>query len=89
MTGPVRAGVAGMRDLGAREIVAVAPLLVLIVVLGLFPKPLLSVINPAVDFTMSQVGKADPHRRPVAGGGQPMTAVQGTDDRLLLDLARC
>jgi NADH-quinone oxidoreductase subunit M len=61
MTGPVRAGVAGMRDLGTREIVAVAPLLVLMLVLGLYPKPLLSVINPAVDFTMSQVGKADPH----------------------------
>ncbi len=61
MTGPVRAGVAGMRDLGSREIVAVAPLLVLMLVLGLYPKPLLSVINPAVDFTMSQVGKADPH----------------------------
>jgi NADH-quinone oxidoreductase subunit M len=61
MTGPVRAGVAGMRDLGSREIAAVAPLLVLMLVLGLYPKPLLSVINPAVDFTMSQVGKADPH----------------------------
>ncbi len=60
MTGPVREGVAGMRDLGGREIAAVVPLLVLMVVLGFFPKPLLSVINPAVDFTMSQVGKSDP-----------------------------
>ena len=60
MTGPVRQGIAGMRDLGARELVAVVPLLVLMLVLGLYPKPLLSVINPAVDFTMSQVGKADP-----------------------------
>ena len=59
-TGPVRPGIAGMRDLGGRELVAVVPLLVLMLVLGLYPKPLLSVINPAVDFTMSQVGKADP-----------------------------
>ena len=29
-------------------------------VLGFFPKPLLDVINPAVDHTMSQVGKTDP-----------------------------
>ena len=60
MTGPVREGVVGMRDLGAREIGAVAPLLVLMVVLGFFPKPLLSVINPAVDFTMGQVERVDP-----------------------------
>jgi NADH-quinone oxidoreductase subunit M len=60
MTGPVRAGVAGMRDLGGRELVAVVPLLVLMLVLGLYPKPLLSVINPAVHFTMSQVDKVDP-----------------------------
>ena len=37
-----------------------APLLLLIVVLGFFPKPLLSVINPAVDHTMSEVGTSDP-----------------------------
>jgi len=27
---------------------------------GFFPKPLLDVINPAVDHTMAQVGKSDP-----------------------------
>ena len=60
MTGPVREGVVGMRDLNVREVAALAPLLLLIVVLGFFPKPLLDVINPAVDHTMSQVGKSDP-----------------------------
>ncbi len=60
MTGPVREGVVGMRDLNVREIAALAPLLVLIVVLGFYPKPLLDVINPAVDHTMSQVGRQDP-----------------------------
>jgi NADH-quinone oxidoreductase subunit M len=60
MTGPTRAEVVGMPDLGTREIVALAPVLVLIVVLGFFPKPLLSVINPSVDHTMSQVDKHDP-----------------------------
>ncbi len=60
MTGPVREGVVGMRDLGVREVSALAPLLVLIVVLGFYPKPLLDVINPAVDHTMSQVGLQDP-----------------------------
>jgi NADH-quinone oxidoreductase subunit M len=60
MTGPIRAEVTGMRDLGTREVVALAPVLLLIVVLGFFPKPLLSVINPAVDHTMSQVDQHDP-----------------------------
>jgi NADH-quinone oxidoreductase subunit M len=60
MTGPTRDEVSGMRDLGTREVVALAPVLVLIVALGFFPKPLLSVINPSVDHTMSQVDKHDP-----------------------------
>ena len=70
MTGPVREGVAGMRDLNAREIFAVAPLLLLILVLGFFPKPLLSVINPSVDHTMSQVGKSDPKPAVTEGEAQ-------------------
>jgi NADH-quinone oxidoreductase subunit M len=60
MTGPPRPEVVGMRDLGTREVVALAPVLALIVVLGFFPKPLLSVINPSVDHTMSQVDRQDP-----------------------------
>ena len=60
MTGPTREEVVGMRDLGTREVVALAPVLLLILVLGFFPKPLLSVINPSVDHTMSQVDKHDP-----------------------------
>jgi len=60
MTGVTHPGVVGMRDLGMRERVALAPVLLLILVLGFFPKPLLSVINPSVDHTMSQVGKHDP-----------------------------
>ena len=70
MTGPVREGVVGMRDLNRREIGAVAPLLLLIVVLGFFPKPLLAVINPAVDYTMSQVGKSDPRPSVTEGEAQ-------------------
>ena len=60
MTGPVREGVVGIKDLNVREIAALAPLLVLIIVLGFYPKPLLDVINPAVKHTMSEVGKSDP-----------------------------
>jgi NADH-quinone oxidoreductase subunit M len=60
MTGPLTPGVTGMRDLDVREIGAVVPLVALIVVLGFYPQPLLEVINPAVEDTMSQVGTSDP-----------------------------
>jgi NADH-quinone oxidoreductase subunit M len=67
MTGPVTAGVTGMRDLTLREVGALAPLVLLIIVLGFFPKPLLSVINPSVHHTMAQVGKTDPKPTVQAG----------------------
>ncbi|MGZ5205172.1 MAG: NADH-quinone oxidoreductase subunit M [Caldimonas sp.] len=60
MTGPTRVEVVGMRDLGTREVAALAPVLILIVIFGFFPKPLLDVINPSVDHTMSQVDRHDP-----------------------------
>ena len=60
MTGPTRPEVAGMPDLGVREVAALAPLLVLLVVLGFFPRPLTSIINPAVADTLQQVGAKDP-----------------------------
>jgi NADH-quinone oxidoreductase subunit M len=60
MTGPTRPTLAGIRDLSVREIGALAPLVLLIVLLGFYPKPLLSVINPAVGDTLQQVGVSDP-----------------------------
>jgi NADH-quinone oxidoreductase subunit M len=60
MTGPPVPAVAGFTDLNVREVAALAPLLVLIVVLGFFPKPLTSIINPAVADTLQQVGVKDP-----------------------------
>jgi NADH-quinone oxidoreductase subunit M len=60
MTGPTREEVAGIKDLGVREIASLAPVLVLVVVLGFFPKPLLDVINPSVKHTLAQVDKHDP-----------------------------
>lgn len=49
-----------MKDLNRREVSALAPLFVLIVVLGFYPQPLLDVINPAVGDTLQQVGVSDP-----------------------------
>ena len=62
-----------MKDLRFREVAAVAPLIGLMLVLGFYPKPLTDVINPAVGFTMKDVGahdpaptRADAHAAPVA-----------------------
>jgi NADH-quinone oxidoreductase subunit M len=60
MTGPTRPEVAGMRDLNLREVTALAPLMLLIVVLGFFPQPLTAIINPAVETTLETVGVSDP-----------------------------
>jgi NADH-quinone oxidoreductase subunit M len=60
MTGPVVPEVAVIEDLDRRELAALAPLLLLIVLFGFFPKPLIDVIHPAVETTLSQVGAHDP-----------------------------
>ncbi|GAB3676328.1 NADH-quinone oxidoreductase subunit M [Saccharopolyspora tripterygii] len=59
---PSREGAHRLRftDLGAREIAVLAPLIVLIIGLGVYPKPVLDVINPSVAATMSEVGVTDP-----------------------------
>jgi len=60
MTGPVRAEVANMPDLKARELWAVGPLIALIVFVGVYPKPVLDIINPAVHSTLVGVHSSDP-----------------------------
>src|SRR6266566_4837858 len=60
MNGPVRDEVKGMPDLRPRELLAVAPLVVLLIGAGVYPKPVLDIINPAVRVTMTQVHTIDP-----------------------------
>src|SRR3954449_9212196 len=43
-------------DLDRRELAVVAPLVALIIVLGVYPQPLLNLIEPAVSATMSDLG---------------------------------
>ncbi len=47
-------------DLRARELIVVAPLIALLLVLGIYPKPVLDIINPAVENTMTTIGQHDP-----------------------------
>jgi NADH-quinone oxidoreductase subunit M len=68
---PTLEKVAGMRkDITKREIVVVAPLIILIVVLGFYPKPVINTINPAVKATLSQIGSSDPAPTVASGGGK-------------------
>ncbi|MGW4648857.1 NADH-quinone oxidoreductase subunit M [Kitasatospora sp. NPDC004289] len=60
MTGPVTPQVEGMPDLKVRELAVVAPLVALTILLGVYPKPLTDLVNPAVDATLSQVHQTDP-----------------------------
>jgi NADH-quinone oxidoreductase subunit M len=75
MNGPVSAEVKGMPDLRPRELLAVAPLVVLIIGAGVYPKPVLDIINPAVRVTMAQVHMTDP--KPAHPASDTTTAEKG------------
>ncbi|OYD69616.1 NADH dehydrogenase subunit M [Rhodococcus sp. OK302] len=51
MGGPEKEGSDKIRDLVRREIIVVAPLLALLLLLGIYPKPALDIITPAVSHT--------------------------------------
>ncbi|MEU4830642.1 NADH-quinone oxidoreductase subunit M [Streptosporangium sp. NPDC023615] len=74
MTGPTNESITPMNlpDLNLRERFVIGPLVAVILILGFFPKPMLDVINPAVDKTLSSVG-VEPFTPAVAdkkGAGQ-------------------
>lgn len=66
-----------VRDLDRREIAVVAPLVALIIVLGVYPQPLIDLVTPAVEATMSDVG-ADPEGT-TPSAGQPAAETEGND----------
>jgi NADH-quinone oxidoreductase subunit M len=56
------------RDITTREKWVVAPLVLLLILLGFYPKPVTDVINPAVQATLQNVGTTDPGPTAVANG---------------------
>src|SRR4051794_36020488 len=82
--GPVREGLENMRDLNLRESWVIAPVIAVIVVLGVYPKPLLDVINPAVHSSFTRVRPHDPAPSVPAVGFEgvfsdtPLTSTGGT-----------
>lgn len=60
MTGPVRDDIRSLGDLVPRELVVVTPLIALLLVLGVYPKPALDIIDPAVGHTLTTIDERDP-----------------------------
>ncbi len=69
MTGPKPSFVEGEAppDLSHRERWVVAPIIASFIVLGFFPKPVLDLVNPAVDRTLQFVGVSDPTATAASG----------------------
>ncbi len=76
MTGPTPPEVEGTRDLGVREVGAVAPLMVALVVFGFVPGPLLDVANPVIEDLMSHVGVTDDAPDVPPGSVEPEPATE-------------
>ncbi|MEH3132679.1 MAG: NADH-quinone oxidoreductase subunit M [Mycolicibacterium neoaurum] len=70
MTGPVARGNESVRDLVPRELIVVAPLIALLLVLGIYPKPALDVIDPAVTHTLTTIDVQDPTPATAEGNGR-------------------
>ncbi|HWJ52277.1 MAG TPA: proton-conducting transporter membrane subunit, partial [Propionibacteriaceae bacterium] len=71
MTGPLLPELAdSMTDVDRRERFAMAPLVLLILLLGFFPKPMLDVIEPTIAASMADIGVSDPAPRVSAEGGR-------------------
>ena len=71
MTGPLLPELAEtMTDVDRRERFAIAPLVLLILLLGVFPKPMLDVIEPSITASMTEIGVTDPAPRVSAEGGR-------------------
>ncbi|SBS77182.1 NADH-quinone oxidoreductase subunit M [uncultured Mycobacterium sp.] len=70
MTGSVTDGNEKIRDLLPRELLVVAPLIALLIGLGVYPKIALDVINPAVTATLTSIHEPDPAPT-VAEGTRP------------------
>ncbi|MDT0443386.1 NADH-quinone oxidoreductase subunit M [Streptomyces johnsoniae] len=60
MTGPLKEGLEKLPDLKVRELAVVGPLIGLLLFLGVYPKPLTDIVNPAVEHTLSDVEQTDP-----------------------------
>jgi NADH-quinone oxidoreductase subunit M len=58
--GPITSGNENLKDLNLREKIAIAPVILIIVVMGFYPKPVLDIINPTAEKIVLNAGFTDP-----------------------------
>jgi NADH-quinone oxidoreductase subunit M len=58
-----------LRDVGMREIAIMVPLVVLVLAIGVYPKPVLDRVQPSVDLIMDRIAAATDYEAPEFGGG--------------------
>jgi NADH-quinone oxidoreductase subunit M len=65
--GPTTPGNEELSDLNLREKIAIAPVVAVIIALGIYPAPLLNVINPIATHIVESAGFTDPAPTEIAG----------------------
>jgi NADH-quinone oxidoreductase subunit M len=78
MHGPLKPGNEVITDLTKREVWVIAPVLAVIIALGIYPKPVLDVITPAVTATVKDSGHTDPTPSVPAKDARGEFGVEGT-----------
>lgn len=58
--GPTTPGNENLTDLNLREKIAIAPVILVIVIMGFYPKPVLDLINPTSEQVVTNAGFSDP-----------------------------
>jgi NADH-quinone oxidoreductase subunit M len=58
--GPIVSGNENLKDLNIREKVAISPVILVIVLMGFYPKPVLDLINPTAEKIVINAGYSDP-----------------------------
>lgn len=58
--GPTKPGNENLTDLNLREKIAIAPVILVIVLMGFYPKPVLDLINPTSEQVVTNAGFSDP-----------------------------
>ncbi len=76
-TGPVtNPKLEGLRDLGMREIAIMVPLVVLIVALGVYPKPVMDRIEPSVEIILDRIEAVTDYEAPEFGRTDDLVEVE-------------
>ena len=58
--GPMVSGNEDLKDLNIREKIAISPVIIVIVLMGFYPKPVLDLINPTAEKIVTSAGYSDP-----------------------------